>query len=175
MDLNEIYCFRKENTYLQNKKEFREAIMLYEDKMKMHPDATIGPRESEKHHPLEHTFCDGLYIRKITSPPGSLISSGIHKKEHSWFLMQGRMSILSEEGIKEIKAPASGITKPGTKRLIYTHNECIFTTVHATDCKDVDSVEKEICAADFNDKDIVSYDKKEAMLLKIDNTKKIIT
>ena len=61
------------------------------------------------------------------------------------------MSILTEDGVKHVQAPHHGITKPGTKRIIYTHTDCVFVTVHATDKTDVDEIEKEVIAEDFND------------------------
>ena len=50
--------------------------------------------------------------------PLSEVFTKIHKKEHPFFLMKGKMSILTENGVKHIQAPHHGITKPGTKRII---------------------------------------------------------
>ena len=61
------------------------------------------------------------------------------------------MSILTEEGIQHIKAPYQGVTKPGTKRAIYTHEECIFITVHATDGTTVEEVEDEVICTKYED------------------------
>ena len=61
------------------------------------------------------------------------------------------MSILTENGVIHIQAPHHGITKPGTKRFIYTHTDCVFITVHATDQTDVAKIEKEVIADNFND------------------------
>jgi hypothetical protein len=59
------------------------------------------------------------------------------------------MTILGEDGEKRIKAPHYGITKAGTKRIIYAHTDCIFVTVHATNETDVDKIEEEIISKDF--------------------------
>ena len=61
------------------------------------------------------------------------------------------MSILTEEGIQNIKAPYQGVTKPGTKRAIYTHEECIFITVHATDNTTIEDVEEEVICTKYED------------------------
>ena len=82
--------------------------------------------------------------------------------------MQGEMSILTEDGIKHLKAPHHGITKPGTKRIIYTHTDCIFVTVHATDETDVAKIEEQVIAKDFQDPLITQEDMK--LLTKIDKT-----
>jgi len=66
------------------------------------------------------------------------------------------MTILMEDGIKRIKAPHYGITPAGTKRIIYCHEDCIFVTVHATKLTDIDKIEEEVIAKDFDE-----FDKEE--------------
>jgi hypothetical protein len=61
------------------------------------------------------------------------------------------MSILTEEGIQHIRAPYQGITKPGTKRAIYTHEECVFITVHATDSTSIEDIEDEVVCTKYED------------------------
>ena len=73
--------------------------------------------------------------------------------------MKGDMSILTEDGISRIKAPHHGITMPGTKRIIYCHEDCIFVTVHATKLTDIARIEEEIIAKDFDDFDQSEQDK----------------
>ena len=68
------------------------------------------------------------------------------------------MSILTEDGVKHLKAPYHGITKPGTKRIIYTHSDCIFITVHATEETDVAKIEEQVIAKDFSDPLITQED-----------------
>ena len=75
-------------------------------------------------------------------------------REIKEFIQKGDISILTDVGIKRIKAPYNGITKPGTKRLIYMHEDTIWITVHATDKKDPESVLKDVIAKDFDDPDI---------------------
>jgi hypothetical protein len=65
--------------------------------------------------------------------------------------MKGSMSILTEEGIETIEAPYQGVTKPGTKRAIYTHEECVFITVHATENTSIKEVEEEVVCAKYED------------------------
>ena len=68
------------------------------------------------------------------------------------------MSILTEDGVKHIKAPHQGITKPGTKRIIYAHTDCVFITVHATEETDVSKIEEQVIAKDFNDPLVTAED-----------------
>ena len=104
--------------------------------------------------PLKHTFADGLYIREIFMPKGQVITTGIHKQEHPYFVLKGDVSVLTEDGVIRIKAPHQGITKPGTKRLIYIHEDTTWITVHATEKDNIEEVLEDILAKDFNDPDI---------------------
>ena len=111
-------------------------------------------KELHKANPVKHTFAGGCYVREIYNPANELIVTKIHKKEHPFFLMKGKMSILTEDGVKTIEAPHNGVTSPGTKRVIFTHEDCVFITVHATDKTTPEEVEEDVIAKNFNDEDI---------------------
>jgi len=137
---------------LRQKKEFRERITGLQEDM-ISGGALVG-KELHDLNPVKHTFAGGCYVREIFNPAGLLLMTKIHKKEHPFFLMKGKMSILTEDGIKVVEAPYSGVTQPGTKRAIYTHEDCVFITVHATEKQTPEEVEEEVIAKDFNDKEI---------------------
>ena len=134
-------------------KNFREGISKLEERMKKVPGALIGDNDV---NPLKHSFADGCYIREIFNPANELIVTKIHKIAHPFFLLKGEMSILTEEGVKRIRAPYYGITKPGTKRIIYTHSDVVFVTVHVTKETDLKKIEEEIIAKDFDEMDKIS-------------------
>ena len=95
--------------------------------------------------PIVHRFTPGMYIREIFMPAGSLLTSKIHKTEHPFVVSKGRLSVYSEvDGPLEVEAPYTGITKPGTRRLLFIHEDTIWTTFHATDLTDVDEIEAAI-------------------------------
>ena len=135
---------------LVRRQTFRNKIVEFEDKLN-NSGFALSEKELHEKNPVKHSFADGCYIREIFNPAGELLVTKIHKKEHPFFLMKGKMSILTEDGVKHVQAPHHGITKPGTKRIIYTHTDCVFVTVHATDKTDVAEIEKEVIANDFND------------------------
>ena len=112
---------------------------------------TTTAESIQKANPVTHTLAGGCYIREIYNPANEIIITKIHKKEHPFFLMKGEMSILTEEGIQHIKAPYQGITKPGTKRVIYTHKECTFITVHATENTTIKDIEEEVICTKYED------------------------
>tara|TARA_R100000152_G_C6764851_1_gene189545 strand:+ start:398 stop:961 length:564 start_codon:yes stop_codon:yes gene_type:complete len=133
-----------------SKKQFRKAVVKVEEKMKQSKRSLTG-NDIEKSNPLKHSFADGCYIREVFNPKGELIVTRIHKKTHPFFLLKGEMSILSEDGEKRIKAPHYGITKSGTKRIIYSHEDCVFVTVHATSNKNISDIEEEVVTDNYKE------------------------
>ena len=129
----------------QRELNFRKNILEFEQKLEQKPGTLKGDI-----HPLEHIFADGLYIRTLTVPPNTLTVTKIHAVNHAFFLQKGTMSIFTEDGVKKITAPYQGITKAGTKRIIYHHDEVVFTTVHATKEIDIEKIELEVIAEDFD-------------------------
>ena len=97
---------------------------------------------------VKHNFVGGCYVREVYNPANMLIITKIHKKEHPFFLMEGSMSILTENGIETISAPHNGITKPGTQRVIYANEDSIFVNIHKnpSNTKNIDELEKELVA-----------------------------
>lgn len=84
--------------------------------------------------PLVHRFTDGMYIREIFMPAGSLWTSKIHKTEHPYVVSYGKVAVsVNADEWYEITAPYTGITKPGTRRILYILEDCIWTTFHRID------------------------------------------
>ena len=142
---------------IRKRKEFRENIMTLENQI-TDIEGTLVGKELHELNPVKHSFADGCYIREIFNPAGLLLVTKIHKKKHPFFLMKGKMSILTENGVQHVEAPHHGITYPGTKRVIYTHTDCVFVTVHATDSTDIQEIEEAVIAKDFQDPDITLED-----------------
>jgi hypothetical protein len=65
--------------------------------------------------------------------------------------MEGYISILTPNGIEHLRAPYQGITQPGTKRVVYVHEDCVFTTVHPTENTSVKDVEEEVICTSYAD------------------------
>lgn len=126
--------------------EYRDKIMRFQERLSAMPDA-LGPEDL----PLKHSFGEGCYIREMLHPKGVLTVTKIHKFAHPFFLMSGRMSMMTQEGFRSIEAPFYTVTPAGTKRVIYAHEDCIVVTVHATNETDLDKIEDQIIAKTFED------------------------
>lgn len=95
--------------------------------------------------PVRHAFTPGLYIREITMPAGTVVTSATHKTRHPFIISKGRVRVVSEsEGAVEYEAPHRGITEPGTRRLLLVIEETVWTTFHPTQKTDVEEIAKEI-------------------------------
>lgn len=99
--------------------------------------------------PLNHLFTPGLYIREVLLPAGTLLTSKIHMTEHPFFISRGRVLVWSGiegEEPQLFGAPYTGVTKPGTRRVIYAYEDTIWSTCHAnpTNETDVTKIDREI-------------------------------
>ena len=76
------------------KLETRGIICQIEQDLKSFPGAVEGDSNI---CPLEHSFSDGIYVRKIFIPKGVFVVGKIHKHDHPNFLLEGEVSVLTEE------------------------------------------------------------------------------
>lgn len=140
-----------------SKQDFRNKIEEFSKIIASHPEAVNRTSYKENDiidtyngSKLEHKFADGTYIRTITMPKNMIIMSAIHLIEHPFFVMKGSATVISDEGVQLIEAPYQGITKPGTQRVLYIHEECVWITVHATDKNKIEDVVEDVIAKDYN-------------------------
>lgn len=91
-----------------------------------------------------HAFTKGMYIRECHVPAGTVLTSKIHKTNHPFVITAGDISVWTEgQGWVRHKAPYKGITEPGTRRLLFAHEDTIWTTYHPNpdDETDLDVIE----------------------------------
>lgn len=93
--------------------------------------------------PLKHSFAEGVYVREINVPAGHLVVTKTFKQDHATFLMSGDVSILTEEGVKDLSGACHFITKAGVKRVILCRTDVVWVTVHGNkdNERDLDKIE----------------------------------
>ena len=100
--------------------------------------------------PVQDLFVPGMYIRTIYMPKGeegeeNIVTSAIHKPEHPFFVMAGKVAVFSDnDGEQIIEAPYFGVTKPGTRRVLRIIEDTVWITCHPTDIKPEDDTEEGI-------------------------------
>lgn len=80
-----------------------------------------------------HTFAQGLYAREVTLPAGSTAVGYRHTQEHICIISKGRVQVVTEDGTREIVAPATMIIPAGRKNCVHAIEETVWTTIHASD------------------------------------------
>lgn len=103
-----------------------------------------GSEQTATELPLEHFITNNTYVRQITLPKGMLLTGKVHNFDHTSILSVGEVTVMTNEGVTRIKAPATWISKANTKRLIYVHEDTIWSTVHYSLNTEVADLENEI-------------------------------
>lgn len=97
--------------------------------------------------PLEHYHTPGLYGRRIFVPGGTVVITKVHKSEHITVALKGTCTVRDEQGnLSEISAPAVFVTRPGTRRAVYAHDDVEWLTVHACTTQNLDQIESLLVA-----------------------------
>lgn len=91
--------------------------------------------------PVTHHFAPNVYARQMDAKAGTLVISKMHATEHLNMLMKGSLTIMTEDGIQFLQAPAIITSKAGTKRIGYFHEDTTWVTVHPTIETDLDAIE----------------------------------
>lgn len=97
----------------------------------------------QKKCPLYHIFEDGLYIREMQIPAGTLFVGRPHLHGHRVVLMKGRVLWIMEKEKKVMEAPAETMTVPGFQMVALALTDVVSRTYHpnGAECKDVDILE----------------------------------
>jgi hypothetical protein len=137
----------------------RARIMAIQKACQGLPD---GQRMDES-PPLKHWLAPGIYAREIHLPANTLVVGKIHRHRHFNILSQGRITCYTEFGLQTLEAPASFISEPGTKRVVFTHEDAIWTTIHPnpTDETDVEKLEEMFTALEYAELEMEVMDEKE--------------
>jgi len=99
--------------------------------------------------PVNHHHLDGVYIRELFMPAGTLLTGKIHHKEHISILAQGEIRLSNGKEFMQIKAPHIMKDPPGTKRLIYALRDSTFINVIPTDKETLEDIEEEVVSDTF--------------------------
>jgi hypothetical protein len=136
----------------KQQEKFRDQIENLENSLLQSNDSRVVKGNSDM-FPLKHYFVEGLYIREMFIKKNSFIIGKIHKQDHVWFLLKGKLLIITENNEKEIKAPFFSTSLAGTKKVGHALEDCVFINIHpnVSNKKDINEVEKDIVVKNYND------------------------
>lgn len=146
IDRNEPVIFQQFSNQFDDP-DLRRKILAMEEFMLQQEQVEI---------PVRHHFCNGIYAREVTAPAGVIMTGMVHKTEHLNIMLKGEVSVMTEDGMKRFKAPCTFVSRPGTKRIGYVHEEMVWTTIHATQETDLQKIEAELVTRNFEDVDLDS-------------------
>lgn len=110
--------------------------------------------------PVEHYHTPDLYGRRIFVPAGTGGLTKVHKSEHITIALKGTCTVVDERGVKtEVVAPAVFITKPGTWRAVYAHDDVEWVTVHACKETDIQKIEAQLVCDELEEADQEDYER----------------
>jgi len=85
-----------------------------------------------------HRFTPGMYVRECRIPKNTLLISETHLTQHPFVITEGVIEGWSDnEEAFVYGAGHVGITQPGTRRVLYAHEDTVWITFHATEETDL--------------------------------------
>lgn len=132
-----------------DKSELREFVTALQSDLAELPQQQIE---------IKHHFSYGIYAREMIMPPEVVVIGKIHKFQSLNILSKGEVSVLDcgDGSVRRVRAPYTVVSEPGAKRVIYSFEETIWTTIHGTFEKDLEKIEAHFIANDFNEVDTIS-------------------
>jgi quercetin dioxygenase-like cupin family protein len=140
--------FELDGSNFREQIEYLENLMLNSDS----PDIFKGNSDE---FPLTHLFSEGIYTREVFIKKGMFLIGKIHKFDHTFFLMKGKLMLCTEEGVKEIEAPYYGNAKAGTKRVAIALEDTVFVNVHPnpSNIKEIEKLEDTFVVSSYKEYD----------------------
>ena len=91
--------------------------------------------------PVAHIFGPGVYIRQVSMKAGTFAIGHRQKHDHLNVILSGAVAVVTDEGVREMRAPLVYVGKPGRK-VGYVLEDCVWLNVYATNETDVETLER---------------------------------
>lgn len=92
--------------------------------------------------PVRHIFSPGVYARELTIFAGCALTGAVHRFEQLNILSAGKMRLLVDGEFRDIEAPYTVVSPPGTKRIAVALTDCVWTTILGTEETDPAEIER---------------------------------
>src|SRR4249919_235776 len=101
----------------------------------------VGELPNQIEFDPKHYFAPGMYLRELAISGDSIVVGKMHRHEHLVMLVSGEATVWTDKGMERITGPKVWKSPAGVKRALYTHSDCLFYTMHATDETDLEVIE----------------------------------
>jgi hypothetical protein len=102
----------------------------------------------------QHYFAEGLYMRLVWSPAGSVIIGKVHKTEHLYAVLTGHAKVTKNNDVLDLNASRDGpqvlVCAIGTKRAVVVIEDAWRMNVHLNpdNITDIEELEKMLVEED---------------------------
>lgn len=148
------------------KHEIRESIVELENQISTaNIEGRVVFHGDSNFCPLEHDFSEGVYLRKLSIPKGTLVVGKIHKHQHHNIITKGKAIVISEDKRKEIvTAPCTIVSEAGVKKIVYALEDTEWINVHnnPTNSRDISFLEEQIISNSYEEYNKFLKDKNSA-------------
>lgn len=107
------------------------------------------PKGEQREFEVKHTIDNGLYMRELFIPKGSLLIGKIHKLPCLNIVSKGDISVITESGSARVKAGHTVASPAGLQKMGYAHEDTVFVNVFRTDETDLEKIEQLIAFDGF--------------------------
>ena len=134
-DVNAIELFNPDSTAVVSPEVMRQKVVALQDELLQMPQADIV---------TTHTFLPGVYERKITVPPWTVLTGAAHKTDYRVRLEKGTIAVNVGTKVKVLTAPCEFDAKAGEQRAGRVfEDEVVWVDVYDNpdDCQELSVIE----------------------------------
>lgn len=118
----------------------KESLERLTEALRVLPPAKLRTR---------HYWINGIYVREMFLPAGTVAVGKIHKVEHVFMVTAGTVILVTEGGAPEtVEAPYIRTCAPGSRRAATALTDVTMIGVYRTDTRDVEQAERELIVDD---------------------------
>lgn len=103
--------------------------------------------------PVDQVAIDGMVMRTMFIPKGTLLVGKIHKLDCINVVASGDISILTEHGSGRMTAGHTAASPAGTQKIGFAHEDTAFINIFRTSETTIDGIENAIAWATFDEFD----------------------
>ena len=129
--VNAVEIFNSDSTAVVTPELMRQKVVALQDELLQLPQADIV---------TTHTFLPGVYERKITIPPWTVLTGAAHKTDYRVRLEKGTIAVNRETEVVVLTAPCEFDAKAGEQRAGRVfEDEVVWVDVYDNpdDCQDL--------------------------------------
>lgn len=133
--MNAVEIFDSNSTALVTPEVMRQKVVALQDELLQMPQADIV---------TTHTFLPGVYERKITVPPWTVLTGAAHKTGYRVRLEKGKIAVNIDSDVVVLTAPCEFDAKAGEQRAGRVfEDEVVWVDVYENpdDCQDIETLE----------------------------------